>query len=140
MTKVRCSIRVSVDGYVARPNQSLENAFGEGVDDRIHRSMFEQPDENRAEIEAFTSARRVHHGPQHVRGRAGTWDTTWNGWWGEDPPYHAPVFVLTHHEREPVTMQGETTYSFVTGGIEAAMEQPTAAAARDCHRVIQAAI
>ena len=58
----------------------------------------------------------------------GEWDEQWRGWWGEDPPYHAPVFVLTHHPREPLPMQGGTTFTFVTDGIESAMEQARAAA------------
>jgi dihydrofolate reductase len=61
-------------------------------------------------------------------GRAGGWDETWTGWWGEDPPYHTPVFVLTHHPREPLPMQGGTTFTFVTGGIESALEQARSAA------------
>jgi dihydrofolate reductase len=58
----------------------------------------------------------------------GEWDPDWKGWWGDDPPYHAPVFVLTHHEREPIEMDGGTTFHFVTDGIESALEQATAAA------------
>jgi dihydrofolate reductase len=61
-------------------------------------------------------------------GGDGTWDETWTGWWGEDPPFHTPVFVLTHHEREPLPLQGGTTFTFVTGGIESALEQARAAA------------
>jgi dihydrofolate reductase len=58
----------------------------------------------------------------------GEWDLDWKGWWGDDPPYHAPVFVLTHHPREPLTMQGGTTYIFVTDGIESALAQAREAA------------
>ena len=61
-------------------------------------------------------------------GGDGPWDESWQGWWGEDPPYHAPVFVLTHHPREPLTMQGGTTFTFVTDGIESTLEQARAAA------------
>jgi dihydrofolate reductase len=60
-------------------------------------------------------------------GRGG-WDETWTGWWGPEPPYHAPVFVLTHHERAPLEMRGGTTFTFVTDGIESALEQARAAA------------
>ena len=59
----------------------------------------------------------------------GEWDLDWKGWWGDDPPYHAPVFVLTHHPREPLTMEGGTTYTFVTDGIESALAQARDAAA-----------
>jgi dihydrofolate reductase len=58
----------------------------------------------------------------------GEWDLDWKGWWGDDPPYHAPVFVLTHHPREPLEMQGGTTFHFVTDGIESALEQARTAA------------
>ena len=61
-------------------------------------------------------------------GYAGEWDLSWRGWWGEDPPYHTPVFVLTHHERAPLPMQGGTTFHFVTDGIESALKQAQAAA------------
>ena len=64
-------------------------------------------------------------------GGAGPWDENWRGWWGDDPPYHAPVFVLTHHEREPLPMAGGTTFFFVTDGIESALEQARAAAGGD---------
>jgi dihydrofolate reductase len=71
---------------------------------------------------------RVRDGPQHVRPRRGAWDEEWNGWWGDEPPYHAPVFVLTHHPREPLAMQGGTTFTFVTDGIESALAQAREAA------------
>ena len=58
----------------------------------------------------------------------GSWDEDWRGWWGDEPPYHAPVFILTHHAHDPIEMQGGTTFHFVTGGFEAAFEQATAVA------------
>jgi dihydrofolate reductase len=61
-------------------------------------------------------------------GGAGPWDEAWTGWWGENPPFHAPVFVLTHHPRRRLSMRGGTTYTFVTGGIESALEQARTAA------------
>jgi len=131
MTKVTCDMSMSVDGFTAGPNQTREKPFGDGVGDdgeRLHRWMFERAEENAAEIEAITAA------GAHVMGRnmfgpgRGDWDLDWKGWWGDDPPYHAPVFVLTHHPREPVTMQGGTTYTFVTDGIEAALAQAREAA------------
>ena len=73
-------------------------------------------------IGAFIMGRRMFGGGD------GPWDQTWTGWWGEDPPYHAPVFVLTHHPREPLPMLGGTTFTFVTDGIESALEQARAAA------------
>jgi dihydrofolate reductase len=73
-------------------------------------------------VGAYIMGRRMFGGGD------GPWDETWTGWWGEDPPYHVPVFVLTHHAREPLQMQGGTTFTFVTGGIESALEQARAAA------------
>jgi dihydrofolate reductase len=73
-------------------------------------------------IGAYIMGRRMFGGGD------GPWDESWTGWWGDDPPYHAPVFVLSHHPREPLTMQGGTTFTFVTDGIESALEQARAAA------------
>jgi dihydrofolate reductase len=124
---VTCSITVSVDGFVAGPAQSLDNPIGERGG-QLHRWMFEQPETNAPELAGLTSAcayimARNMFGP----GR-GEWDDSWRGWWGEEPPYYAPVFVLTHHQREPLTMQGGTTFTFVTDGIESALVQARAAA------------
>src|SRR5215211_5769411 len=65
---------------------------------------------------------------RNMFGPAGEWDPSWTGWWGEDPPFHTPVFVLTHHAREPLAMQGGTVFNFVTDGIESALEQARRAA------------
>jgi dihydrofolate reductase len=126
-TTVTCDIAVSSDGYAAGPNQSLEHPLGEGGD-RLHRWRFEQPAENAAVIEAITSAGAYIMGRNMFGPGRGEWDTDWTGWWGDEPPYHAPVFVLTHHAREPLTMLGGTTFTFVTDGIESALEQARAAA------------
>ena len=128
--RVRSGITTSIDGYVAGPNQSLENPFGDGVGDgeRLHAWMFERRHENRAEAEAQLTASAYVMGRNMFAPGRGRWDLSWRGWWGEDPPFHAPVFVLTHHEREPLTMQGGTTFTFVTDGIESALEQAKAAA------------
>jgi dihydrofolate reductase len=128
MSKVMTDMAISVDGFAAGPNQRMDEPFGDGVDGRLHRWMFEQREQNAAEIEAITAA------GAHIMGRnmfspgRGEWDLDWKGWWGDDPPYHAPVFVLTHHPREPLAMQGGTTYTFVTDGIESALEQAREAA------------
>ncbi|MCU1408876.1 MAG: 5-amino-6-(5-phosphoribosylamino)uracil reductase [Microbacteriaceae bacterium] len=126
-TTVTCDIAVSSDGYAAGPNQSLEHPLGEGGD-RLHRWRFEQPAENAAVIEAITSAGAYIMGRNMFGPGRGEWDTDWTGWWGDEPPYHAPVFVLTHHAREPLTMLGGTTFTFVTDGIESALERARAAA------------
>lgn len=132
MSSVVCDITISVDGYVAGPQQTADEPFGTGIRDRLHRWMFERPDENQAEVAAITAAGAFVMGRNMFGPGRGPWDETWRGWWGDDPPYHAPVFVLTHHPRDRLTMEGGTTFTFVTDGIESALEQArTAAADRD---------
>ena len=128
MGTVFTSMAVSLDGFVAGPGQSLELPFGRGVDDRLHRWMFEQPDENRAELDAMAAAGAVVMGRNMFGPGRGEWDPDWRGWWGDEPPYHAPVFVLTHHPRVPLVMEGGTTFTFVTAGIEVALDLARAAA------------
>ncbi len=123
MTKVTvtCDVSVSVDGFVAGPNQSVENPIGEGGM-RLHEWHFDPQGEDQAIVEAWMSAPGAYVMGRNMFGPGrGTWDLDWRGWWGDDPPYHAPVFVLTHHERDPLPMEGGTTFHFVTGGIEAAV-------------------
>ena len=144
MAKLKFSISMSLDGYVAGPDQSLENPLGEGGERPARvgvrdRDLSREPctgstrgetgldDEHAArwnENIGATIMGRNMFGP--VRGEWG--DSDWKGWWGDDPPYHAPVFVLTHHAREPVEMSGGTTFDFVTDGIEAALERAVEAA------------
>jgi len=139
---LKFSIAMSVDGYVAGPNQSLEDPLGQGgrqlhewaFATRSFRAMTGQEggetgvdDEHAMAWSENTGAvimGRNMFGP--VRGGWG--DESWRGWWGDDPPYHVPVFVLTHHAREPVEMEGGTTFHFVTDGIEAALERAQAVA------------
>jgi dihydrofolate reductase len=128
MSKVTCGMAVSLDGYTAGPNQRADAPFGDGVGESLHRWMFEAAEENAAEIEALTSAGAFVMGRNMFGPGRGEWDLDWTGWWGEEPPYHAPVFVLTHHEREPLEMKGGTTFHFVTGGIVEALERARAAA------------
>ena len=129
MSKVTSDMAMSVDGFTAGHNQSLDKPFGDGVGElTLHRWMFEQADVNAAEIEAITAARAYIMGRNMFGPGRGDWDLDWKGWWGDDPPYHAPVFVLTHHTREPLTMQGGTTFTFVTDGIESALAQAREAA------------
>jgi dihydrofolate reductase len=128
MTKVTCDMAMSVDGFVAGPNQTIDKPFGDGVEDRLHRWMFEQPEVNAAEIEAVTAASAYVMGRNMFGPGRGEWDLDWKGWWGDDPPYHAPVFVLTHHPREPLAMQGGTTFTFVTDGPDSALAQAREAA------------
>src|SRR5215204_5924681 len=127
MTYVTCDLAISADGYVAGPHQTLERPFGDGEVEQLHRWMFETPDENAEELAAITAADAFIMGRNMFSPGRGDWDLAWRGWWGENPPYHKPVFVLTHHEREDLPMQGGTTFSFVTGGIEQAFERARAA-------------
>ena len=136
MTKVTCDVAVSVDGFTAGPNQSADKPFGDGAVDRLTQWMFEQPEANAAEIDAILAAGAFIMGRNMFGPGRGAWDESWTGWWGDDPPYHAPVFVLTHLPREPVEMQGGTTFNFVTDGIESALAQAREAAGdrRRVHR------
>jgi dihydrofolate reductase len=142
MSKVRANTSISLDGYVAGPNQGEDNPLGEGGEE-LHEWMFalkawrEAHGEVGGEVNPSTEAAEQMHANvgAFVMGRnmfgpiRGPWeDDAWKGWWGDDPPYHAPVFVLTHHEREPVEMEGGTTFYFVTDGIESALEQAREAA------------
>jgi dihydrofolate reductase len=128
MSQVTCDLTISLDGYLAGPNQSMAEPLGEGGES-LHRWQFEEPEAHAAEREgilaagAFIMGRNMFAGPG-----PGPWAEDWRGWWGEEPPYHSPVFVLTHHAREPLEMEGGTTFNFVTDGIEAALAQARDAA------------
>ena len=132
MTTVTCELSISVDGYSAGLNQTEERPFGDdggdGSGGKLHAWMFDTPDENRAEVDQMTAARAFIMGRNMFGPVRGEWDRQWNGWWGDDPPFHAPVFVLTHYARDPQPMDGGTTYYFVTDGIESALVQARAAA------------
>jgi len=132
MGRVICDITISADGYSAGLNQTEERPFGDdgsdGTGAKLHAWMFDTPDENRAEVDQMAAAKAFIMGRNMFGPVRGGWDRAWNGWWGDDPPFHAPVFVLTHHPREPQPMDGGTTYYFVTDGIESALAQARAAA------------
>jgi dihydrofolate reductase len=128
MTKVTCDMAVSVDGFTSGPNQSADKPFGDGPVDRLTQWMLEQREANAAEIDAILAAGAFIMGRNMFGPGRGAWDESWKGWWGDEPPYHAPVFVLTHLPREPVAMQGGTTFNFVTDGIESALAQAREAA------------
>jgi dihydrofolate reductase len=130
--RVVCDITISVDGYSAGLNQSEERPFGDdggdGMGDKLHAWMFDTPEENQAEVAQWAVAKAFIMGRNMFGPVRGEWDRQWNGWWGEDPPFHGPVFVLTHHARDPQPMDGGTTYHFVTDGVESALAQARAAA------------
>jgi dihydrofolate reductase len=128
MGKVVCDISISADGFVAGPEQTRDQPLGSPLGERLHSWAFDTPDENRSEVDAIVSAGAYVMGRNMFGPIRGEWEHDWRGWWGDEPPYHAPVFVLTHHPREPLAMAGGTTFYFVTDGIEAALAQARAAA------------
>ena len=142
MSRLRSTVTMSLDGFVAGPNQSLDDPLGIGGE-QLHqwlvplRAFRESHGETGGEINASTPVAEgilagtgaTIMGRSMFGGGHGGWgDGSWQGWWGDDPPFHHPVFVLTHHAREPLTLQGGTTFHFVTDGIESALEQAQAAA------------
>ena len=138
MTIVGFQIAISLDGFVAGPNQSVDNPVGEGGH-RLHEWLFKLKffnemqglgDEGETGVnndvlrESFANVGATIMGRNMFGGGPGPWpDPPWNGWWGDDPPYHSDVFILTHHEREPLKMQGGTTFYFCTDGIEDALDR-----------------
>jgi dihydrofolate reductase len=143
MAKVRVAgFSISIDGFGAGPEQSLQNPLGKGglelhqwlLGTRTFRKMFGKDGGSDGVDEAYAHRSMDGFGA-FILGRnmfgpiRGPWpDETWKGWWGDNPPYHAPTFVLTHHPRAPIEMQGGTTFIFVTDGIEAALDQAKRAA------------
>ncbi len=142
MAKLRFHITMSLDGYVAGPDQSIENPLGvggRGLHDwafatRTFRAMHGMEGGETGLDDDHAAAQVANVGAiimgRHMFGPVrGSWgDDPWRGWWGDDPPFHTPVFVLTHHRREPLEMQGGTTFHFVSEGIESALERAAAAA------------
>jgi dihydrofolate reductase len=141
MGKLRFEISISLDGYVAGPNQSEEDPLGEGGT-QLHEwilklAAWRKPHGREGgEVNASTplveesqsGVGAVLMGRNMFGGGPGPWgEDPWQGWWGDEPPFGMPVFVLTHHEREPLTL-GATTFTFVTDGIESALEQAREAA------------
>ena len=137
MSKVRAHISISLDGYVAGPNQTQEEPLGEGGE-QLHEWMFglrawrephgedggEENASNDVMVEGNTNvgAEIMGRGKFGPAARGPWGDDPWQGWWGDDPPFHKPVFVVTHHPRAPLTLS-DTTFTFVTDGIESALAQ-----------------
>jgi dihydrofolate reductase len=123
---------ISLDGFVAGPSQSREDPVGAGGG-RLHQWIF-RAGEPGHEADARLRDEMVAGRGAYVMGRnmygpvRGDWDEDWRGWWGEEPPYHAPVFVLTHYPHAPIEMKGGTTFHFVTEGFDAALAQAQAVA------------
>jgi dihydrofolate reductase len=136
------SFGISIDGYGAGPDQSLQHPLGVGgpevmkwfMPTRVWREMQGQEGgetgvDNEIAKQGFSGFGAWILGRNMFGPVRGPWpDDSWKGWWGDEPPYHVPTYVLTHHPREPLEMAGGTVFHFVTGGIHAALEQAVAAA------------
>lgn len=143
MPKTKASITISLDGYMAGPNQSEANPLGEGGE-ALHEWAYKQAafsemhgrgDEGKHGVDndmlrpALVDLGAVVMGRNMFGPVRGAWpDEEWKGWWGDDPPFHCPVYVLTHHAREPVELEGGNSFHFVTEGIEKAMAEAKEAA------------
>jgi dihydrofolate reductase len=143
MTQVFADISISLDGFVAGPRQTLEKPLGEGGE-RLHEWAFrlasfrerhgmeggERDADDELLAESLASEGAVVMGRRMFSGGEGPWEDDPNagGWWGDDPPFRVPVFVLTHHARPPLMKEGGTSFTFVTEGMEAALEQARPAA------------
>ena len=130
MTPTTCHMSISLDGFVAGPDQSRDNPLG--VRGReLHRWHLDEPlDDADARVrDALLRPRGAYVMGRNMFGPIrGNWEGEWRGWWGDEPPYHAPVFVLTHYPRDPVEMDGGTTFHFVTDGFDVAFERAKRAA------------
>ena len=131
MSSVTCQMSISLDGFVAGPDQSPDNPIGIGGM-ALHK--WHLGDEFASDADREMAARLMSPRGAYVMGRnmfgpiRGEHDPDWRGWWGDEPPYHTPVFVLSHHARKPLSMRGGTTFNFVTEGIESALTQARSAA------------
>lgn len=127
MGLVTCDVTVSSDGFCAGENQCMATPLGQDGE-KLHRWQFESTEENASEIAAITEASAFIMGmnmfspPEHAR------SSDWTGWWGDNPPYHAPVFVLSHHPRPTIRLEGGTSFQFVTQGIHEALSEAREAA------------
>jgi dihydrofolate reductase len=141
VSKLKLNITMSIDGFVAGPEQSPEHPIGVGGE-QLHAWLVQleafrgSHGGEGGEVNASTpfaeeilgGAGATIMGRNMFGGGPGAWDESWKGWWGDDPPFHHPVYVLTHHPRDPLEMRGGTTFHFVTDGIESAFERARAAA------------
>ena len=122
---------MSLDGFTAGVNQSFEKPFGDNFDsDLLDRWMFAEPEKekHKKEIVSILDAGAFIMGSNMFGPKDRRQNPEWKGWWGDNPPYHAPTFVLSHTKREPIEMEGGTTFYFVTDGIESALSQAREAA------------
>ena len=134
MPDTTCHMSISLDGFVAGPDQSREHPLGKRGRE-LH--AWHLGDERANEADETASGWLMRPRGAYLMGRnmfgpiRGEWDEDWDGWWGPEPPYHAPVFVLTHHDREPIEMEGGTIFHFVIDGFDAAYAQAREAAGED---------
>ena len=129
MSIVTCDIAITVDGFGAGPSQTLERPFGEIDTETLHAWHLQHADEHRAESDAIVGADAYIMGRNMFSPKAdGPWPDDWIGWWGTEPPYRAPVFVLTHHHHDPIELAGGTTFHFVTEGPAQALAHARAVA------------
>ena len=123
MSDTTCHMSISLDGFVAGPEQSLDNGLGKrGAE--LHQWHMGNPratEDDQTAVEWLMRPRGAYVMGRNMFGPIrGEWDLEWTGWWGPEPPYHAPVFVLTHHARDPIQLDGGTTFHFITDGFDAA--------------------
>lgn len=151
MSKLRLKISMSLDGFVAGPRQSVDNPLGIGGE-RLHdwaialdawrkahgEAGGETNESSRVMEESLVNIGATIMGRNMFGGHPGPWNTDapWNGWWGKNPPFHHAVFVLTHHAREPLVLEGGTTFTFVTDGVESAVAHAKAAAGKKAIQVV----
>ncbi len=128
MPKVTADMSITLDGYGSGRDQSRERPFGDLDADRLHAWQFDHAGENAEEKAAVTAAGAYIMGRKMFASEEGEWDLDWNGWWGLNPPYHAPTFILCHRPRPSIEMEGGTVFHFVTDGVEAALERARDAA------------
>lgn len=131
MGNVTCGITISLDGFAAGPHQSLKNPMGDIPENLLHRWMFKEDEGNKQKAEMvdyLVDARSFIMGSNMFMPKEKRDDPGWKGWWGDNPPYHAPVFVLCQEPRASIPVEGGTTFHFVTGGIESAFKQAKEAA------------
>src|SRR3954464_5950552 len=130
MSRVTSHMSISLDGFVAGPDQSTDDPIGVGGM-KLHEWHIGEPT---TEADAAARDNLMRQCGAYIMGRnmygpiRGDWVGEWRGWWGDEPPYHAPVFVLTHHEHEPIELEGGTTFHFVTEGFDAAFARASEAA------------